>query len=39
MLCIAVTHYHFTSLDAAVSEQQHIAHINRGIFIVEQRKK
>lgn len=39
MLRIAVTHYHFTSLDSAVSEQQHIAHTNRGVFIGEQRKK
>lgn len=38
MLYIAVTRYHFASLDSAVSEQQYIAHICRGIFVGEQRE-
>lgn len=39
MLYKTVTHYHFTSLDSAVSEQQYVAHISRGIFVEEQREK
>lgn len=39
MLYKTVTRYHFTSLDSAVSEQQYMAHISRGIFVEEQREK
>lgn len=36
MLSTALTHYHFTSLDSVISEQQYIAHICRGIYAGEQ---